>query len=138
MPGVLKSRLRYARRFSSVHSTLTDLKRFSQVPLDSSAARMPLPFATIAAAVLDRSCWSMRFLEMRVLKDAEQVPDRAGILTLVESGKLARGARAAFQGARDGPRLLDAGRLAGEEERVLQRGGEGFARAAAVYQHVAV
>jgi hypothetical protein len=50
------------RRFSSVHSTLTDLKRFSQVPLDSSAARMPLPFATIAAAVLDSSAVSMRVI----------------------------------------------------------------------------
>src|SRR4051812_49950347 len=60
MPGVLKSRLRYARRFSSVHSTLTDLKRFSQVPLDSSAARMPLPLATMAAAVLESSSLSMR------------------------------------------------------------------------------
>ena len=60
MPGVLKSRLRYARRFSSVHSTLIDLKRFSQVPLDSSAARMPLPLATMAAAVLESSALSMR------------------------------------------------------------------------------
>src|ERR1041385_8388135 len=60
MPGVLKRRLRYARRFSSVDSTLTVLKRFSQVPLDSSAARMPLPLATIAAAVLESSALSMR------------------------------------------------------------------------------
>src|SRR5688572_22478067 len=60
MPGVVNSRPRYARRFSSVHSTLIDLKRVSQVPADSSAARMPLPFATIAAAVLDRSAVSMR------------------------------------------------------------------------------
>ncbi len=58
-PAVLKSRFRYARRFSSVHSTLTDLKRFSQVPLDSSAARMPLPFATMADAVLESSSLSM-------------------------------------------------------------------------------
>src|ERR1043166_1967618 len=106
MPGVLKRRLRYTRRFSSVHSTPTDLKRFSQVPLDSSAARMPLPFATIAAAVLDRSCWSMRFLEEMVLKNAERCGIRAGILARVRSGKLARGARAAFQRAGDGPRLL--------------------------------
>src|SRR6185503_10090186 len=59
MPGVLKRRLRYARRFSSVHSTLTDLKRFSQVPLDSSAARIPLPLATMAAAVFASSALSI-------------------------------------------------------------------------------
>jgi hypothetical protein len=43
-----------------VDATPTDLKRVSQVPLDSSAARIPLPFATIAAAVLDRSAVSMQ------------------------------------------------------------------------------
>jgi hypothetical protein len=59
-PGVVKSRPRYARRFSSVHSVLIVLKRVSQVPADSSAARMPLPLATIAAAVLDSSAVSMR------------------------------------------------------------------------------
>src|SRR5206468_7932729 len=58
-PGVPKRSWRYARRFSSVHSTFTDWKRFSQVPLDSSAARMPLPFATIAAAVFASSLLSM-------------------------------------------------------------------------------
>src|SRR5947208_15697493 len=58
-PGVPKRSWRYARRVSSVHSTFTDWKRFSQVPLDSSAARMPLTLATIAAAVLERSAVSM-------------------------------------------------------------------------------
>src|SRR5438067_10159150 len=53
MPLVVNSRSRYARRLASVLSTPTDLKRFSQVPLDSSAASSPLPLATIAAAVLD-------------------------------------------------------------------------------------
>src|SRR6266850_7879693 len=59
MPCVPNSSCRYARRFSSVHSTFTDWKRFSQVPLDSSAARMPLPFATMAAAVFASSLVSM-------------------------------------------------------------------------------
>src|SRR5687767_444255 len=40
----------------------TDLKRFSQVPLDSSAARTPLPLATMAAAVLERSSLSMEII----------------------------------------------------------------------------
>src|SRR5712671_4367064 len=59
MPLVLKSRSRYARRFASVLSTPTDLKRFSQVPLDSSAASSPLPLVSIAAAVLDSRFRSM-------------------------------------------------------------------------------
>jgi hypothetical protein len=42
-----------------VHSTPTDVKRFSQVPLDSSAASSPLPLATMAAAVLDSRFRSM-------------------------------------------------------------------------------
>src|SRR5947207_3244516 len=49
-----------SRPLSSVHSTPTDLKRFSQVPLDSSAARIPLPLATIAAAVFESNALSMR------------------------------------------------------------------------------
>src|SRR4051812_28779053 len=57
---VVNSRSRYARRFASVLSTPTDLKRFSQVPLDSSAASSPLPLATMAAAVLERRWVSMR------------------------------------------------------------------------------
>src|SRR4051812_25072711 len=58
-PGVLKRSCREARRFSSVQSTLTDWKRFSQVPLDSSAASRPLPFATRAAAVFAISALSI-------------------------------------------------------------------------------
>src|SRR5262245_32076604 len=46
---------RYARRCPSVDSRLMDLKRFSIVPVDSSAARIPLPRATIAFATLASS-----------------------------------------------------------------------------------
>src|SRR4051812_11976140 len=53
---VVNSMSRYARRFSSTLSTLMLLKRFSIVPVLSSAARMPLPEATIACAVAMRSC----------------------------------------------------------------------------------
>src|SRR5262245_25755609 len=53
-PFAVNSRSRYARRLASLLSTPTDLKRFSQVPLDSSAASSPLPLATMAAAVLER------------------------------------------------------------------------------------
>src|SRR6266513_4882854 len=60
MPLVVNSRSRYARRLASVHSTPTDLNRFSHVPLDSSAASSPLPLATMAAAVLERRFRSMR------------------------------------------------------------------------------
>src|SRR2546430_14509985 len=51
-PGVVKRRLRYARRFSSVDSTPIVSKRFLIVPVLSSAARIPFPSATSAAAVL--------------------------------------------------------------------------------------
>src|SRR5919106_1479388 len=51
-PSVVKRRSRYARRFSSVDSTPILSKRFLIVPVLSSAARMPLPGATIARAVL--------------------------------------------------------------------------------------
>src|SRR6476646_4550461 len=50
-PGAVKSICRYARRLSSVDSTPIESKRFLIVPLDSSAARMPLPGATIAWAI---------------------------------------------------------------------------------------
>ena len=46
-PGVVKSRFRYAARFSSVDSTPIASNRFVIVPVDSSAARMPLSSATI-------------------------------------------------------------------------------------------
>src|SRR6266545_3420559 len=55
-PSVVKRRSRYARRLSSVDSTPIESKRFSMVPVDSSAARMPLPGATRAFAVWWRSC----------------------------------------------------------------------------------
>src|SRR6266581_436963 len=64
-PLVVKSRSRYARRFDSVLSTPTDLKRFSQVPLDSSAASKPLPLATIAAEVLESRFRSMEHFLLR-------------------------------------------------------------------------
>ena len=47
-PGVVKRRLRYARRFSSVDSTPIVSKRFLIVPVLSSAARIPFPSATSA------------------------------------------------------------------------------------------
>jgi hypothetical protein len=50
-PSVVKSRSRYARRFSSVDSTPIESKRFLIVPVLSSAARIPLPGATSASAV---------------------------------------------------------------------------------------
>src|SRR5215468_5111306 len=50
-PSVVNSRSRYARRFSSVDSTPIESKRFLIVPLDSSAARIPLPEATSACAI---------------------------------------------------------------------------------------
>src|SRR5947208_13545911 len=55
-PSVVNSSSRYARRFSSVDSTLIESNRFLIVPLDSSAARIPLPGATRARAV---SCKSL-------------------------------------------------------------------------------
>jgi hypothetical protein len=55
-----------------VLSTPTDLKRFSQVPLDSSAARRPLPFATIAAAVLESNALSIRILGVEMKRGAER------------------------------------------------------------------
>src|SRR5438093_13595521 len=54
-PSAVKSRSRYARRFSSVDSAPIESKRFLIVPVLSSAARMPLPGATRARAVLSRS-----------------------------------------------------------------------------------
>ncbi len=60
-PRVVNSMSRYARRFSSVDSTAIDLKRFSIVPVDSSAARMPLPGATMAWATLASSLMGNSF-----------------------------------------------------------------------------
>jgi hypothetical protein len=55
MPSVVKRSSRYALRFSSVDSTPIESKRFLIVPSLSSAARMPLPGATSALAVVSRS-----------------------------------------------------------------------------------
>src|SRR5215211_6271716 len=54
-PSAEKSSSRYARRLSSVDSTLIESKRFLIVPSLSSAARIPFPSATSARAVLSRS-----------------------------------------------------------------------------------
>src|SRR5215210_5831471 len=50
-PGVVNSRSRYARRFSSVDLTPIESKRFLIVPELSSAARIPFPSATSAFAI---------------------------------------------------------------------------------------
>ena len=57
-PGVVKSISRYARRFSSVAGMPVLLNRFSMVGRLSSAARIPLPGATSALAVvsISRGC----------------------------------------------------------------------------------
>ncbi len=47
-PGVVKRSWRYFLRFSALFSTLMDWKRLPIVPVDSSAARMPLPGVAIA------------------------------------------------------------------------------------------
>ena len=49
-PFAVNSMSRYARRFSSVLSTLMLAKRLSIVPVDSSAASKPFPPATMARA----------------------------------------------------------------------------------------
>ena len=49
--GVRKSSSRYERRFSSSLATPIGAKRLPMVPLDSSAARMPLPPHAMALAV---------------------------------------------------------------------------------------
>src|SRR6266545_2569072 len=54
-PSVEKSKLRYARLFSSLDSTPIESKRFLIVPWLSSAARIPLPSATSARAVVSSS-----------------------------------------------------------------------------------
>ena len=54
-PSVVNSSSRYARRVSSVDSTPIESKRFLIVPSLSSAARMPLPSATSARAVVSSS-----------------------------------------------------------------------------------
>src|SRR3989338_9398633 len=58
-PAAVNSVCRYARRFSSVHSTFTLSKRFLHVTALSSAARMPFPPATIAFAVAFSISWSI-------------------------------------------------------------------------------
>ena len=65
-PGVVKSMSRYARRLSSVDSTSIESKRFLIVPSLSSAARIPLPGATSARAIVSSSCSAMfgSFLEI--------------------------------------------------------------------------
>src|SRR5579884_3658395 len=63
-PVVVKRRLRYARRFSSVDSTPIVSKRFLIVPSLSSAARIPFPSATSARAV---SCSSVCGMEVSCL-----------------------------------------------------------------------
>src|SRR5512132_1319100 len=50
-PWVVNSSSRQSRRLSAVEGTSMASKRFLMVPLLSSAARMPLPGATNAAAV---------------------------------------------------------------------------------------
>src|SRR5262249_47023868 len=59
-PAVVNSISRYARRRSSVLSQPIVSKRFLMVPLDSSAARIPLPGATIARATSCRLMDSSR------------------------------------------------------------------------------
>src|SRR6188472_4440202 len=51
IPAVVNSRFLYARRVSSVDSTPIASKRFAIVPVDSSAARIPLSSATTMRAV---------------------------------------------------------------------------------------
>src|SRR5438093_1565206 len=59
-PGAAKSAPRKAMRFSGVFSTPTLLRRFPIVLVLSSAARIPLPGATIARAVSASFCLSIR------------------------------------------------------------------------------
>src|SRR5579859_551783 len=87
-PGVVKSSSRYARRFSSVDSTPIESKRFLIVPVLSSAARIPFPSATSAAAV---SCSSVCDMESPCLAVSGsplwpglQSPQPAGVAQLVE------------------------------------------------------
>merc|ERR1719213_793386 len=54
-PGVLRRSSRYSRRLDSVFSTPIESRRFPQVPLDSSMARMPLPDVAMALAVVTSS-----------------------------------------------------------------------------------
>ncbi len=50
-PGVENNKSLYVRRFGSVFSTWMELKRDPIVPVDSSAARIPLPGQQISLAV---------------------------------------------------------------------------------------
>jgi hypothetical protein len=52
---------RYLRRVSSVQGAFTPLKRFSIVPVLSSAARTPFPGAVNAFTVVSISCAVMAF-----------------------------------------------------------------------------
>src|SRR6478672_11221657 len=70
-PSVVKSRSRYARRFSSDDSTPIESKRFLIVPSLSSAARIPLPGATRARAISSRVCVSA-MVAMSVLPRSRQ------------------------------------------------------------------
>jgi hypothetical protein len=46
------------------------------VPLDSSAARIPLPFATIAAAVFDRSAVSIAGVKKMKNRERKILPKK--------------------------------------------------------------
>src|ERR1051326_8335045 len=70
---------RYSRRLSAVDSTPIASKRFLMVPVDSSAARMPLPGATMAWATLLSSARFMGpsiFLE-RTRRQGAALPRRS-------------------------------------------------------------
>src|SRR5579884_380889 len=86
-PGVVKRRLRYARRLSSVDSTPIVSKRFLIVPSLSSAARMPFPSATSARAVSCSSVFGIGNLLLAVLSSIMarlQSPEPADVAQLVE------------------------------------------------------
>ena len=55
MPGVVNRRLRHVIRFSSVFSMPFASSRVPIVPVDSSHAKRPLPFAVMACAVARNS-----------------------------------------------------------------------------------
>src|SRR6188472_4258310 len=64
IPAVVNSRFLYARRVSSVDSTPIVSNRFAIVPVDSSAARIPLSSATTARAVSYRSSQAIAWLRV--------------------------------------------------------------------------
>ncbi|MPC28082.1 hypothetical protein E2C01_021276 [Portunus trituberculatus] len=53
---IVKSSWRYFLLFSSVFSRLIAVRRLPMVPVDSSAAKIPLPGITMALAILRSSC----------------------------------------------------------------------------------